>query len=905
MRTKDGRLIWALLNTMFDRIDGKITKATVIAHDITERKRTEEALQTALQRLYALFAGMQSSLLLVGEGRIEMANQAFCDYFGLQESPGDLVGLTPRQLIDKIKNAYLQPDEQVRRIWEIARGGQPVIGEEISMRDGRTCLRDFIPIYVDGKSYGLLWQHIDMTERKEKEERIAKLTRLYAALSRVNEAIVRVRDESSLYDEVCQILSEEGNFPLVWIGRAEQKQIVPAAWYGAASGYLKEIKVETEGHFGQGPTGTSIRENRAVINDDFATSPALSPWRETATRFGFRSSAAFPLARGGEAIASLTLYSSVPGAFDAEQVRLLESLSADISYALDALSQDRLRRVADEAVRKSEERFRLLSSTAGRLLRADEPQAIVEDLCRDVMAYLDCQAFFNFLVDEKAGRLRLNACVGISEEEARAIEWLDYGVAVCGCVAQARQRIIAEDILHTPDVRTDLVKSYGIQAYCCHPLMAQDHLIGTLSFGTKTRTHFNPEEVELMRTVTDQVAVAMERKRAEDALRRLNEELEQRVSERTAELWAASLYSRSLIEASLDPLVTISPEGKVTDVNEATERVTGRNRSELIGTEFSDYFTEPDAAQAGYRKVLTEGQVRDYPLTIRDASGNTADVLYNATVYRNAQGEVQGVFAAARDVTETKRFEAELVRHREHLEDMVKERTAELEAANRELESFSYSVSHDLRAPLRAIDGYARMILKKDGDKFDEETMRKFNVIRSSSQMMGQLIDDILTLSRVVKKHLSTSQLEMDAVIREVWKELETINPERNMKLTVQDVPAAYGDRTLIKQVYVNLLSNAVKFTKDRDPALIETGGYVEENENVYYIKDNGVGFEMEYYDKLFGIFQRLHKAEEFDGTGVGLAIVQRIVQRHGGRAWAEGKVNEGATFYFTLPQKR
>jgi two-component system sensor kinase len=241
---------------------------------------------------------------------------------------------------------------------------------------------------------------------------------------------------------------------------------------------------------------------------------------------------------------------------------------------------------------------------------------------------------------------------------------------------------------------------------------------------------------------------------------------------------------------------------------------------------------------------------------------------------------------------------------RKRAEDALKERTTELEAANKELESFSYSVSHDLRAPLRAIDGYARMILKKEGDKFDEETMRKFNVIRSNAQMMGQLIDDILTLSRVVKKHLSTSQLEMDAVIREVWKELETINPERNMKLTVQDVPVSYGDRTLIKQVYANLLSNAVKFTKYRDPALIETGGYAEGNENVYYVRDNGVGFEMEYYDKLFGIFQRLHKPDEFEGTGVGLATVERIVQRHGGRVWAEGKVNEGATFYFTLPQK-
>jgi len=299
-------------------------------------------------------------------------------------------------------------------------------------------------------------------------------------------------------------------------------------------------------------------------------------------------------------------------------------------------------------------------------------------------------------------------------------------------------------------------------------------------------------------------------------------------------------------------------------------------------------------------KVLETGKPHHWEVTTPD--GSVIDA-YDFP-FTDADGTPM-ILEMDMDITEQRKTEAELARHREHLEDLVKQRTAELEATNKELESFSYSVSHDLRAPLRAIDGYARMLLKKHGDEFDQDSLRKFNVIRSSSQMMGQLIDDILTLSRVVKKHLSTSRIEMDAVVREVWKEVETIDPERNMKLTVRDLPAAYGDRTLIKQVYANLLGNAVKFTKYRDPALIETGGYVEGNENVYYIKDNGVGFEMEYYDKLFGIFQRLHKAEEFEGTGVGLATVERIVHRHGGRAWAEGKVNEGATFYFTLPRRR
>ncbi|MGZ6225830.1 MAG: PAS domain S-box protein [Syntrophales bacterium] len=372
-------------------------------YDLTELRKAEEALKTALQRLNALVAGMQSSLLLVGEGRIEMANQAFCDYFGLEDTPGDLVGLTPRQMIDKIKNAYLHPEEQVKRIWEIARGGQPVIGEEMSMRDGRTSLRDFIPIYADGKSYGLLWHHIDITERKQAEE-------------------------------------------------------------------------------------------------------------------------------------------------------------------------------------------------------------------------------------------------------------------------------------------------------------------------------------------------------------------------------------------------------------------------------------------------------------------------------------------------------------------VLRERTQKLEEANKELESFAYSVSHDLRAPLRAIDGYARMILKKEGGRFDEDTTRKFNDIRSNAQMMGKLIDDILTLSRLGRAKMSMVDLEMEGIINDIWKEQQTINPERNMGLTVEAMPYGYGDRTLIKQVYANLIGNAVKFTKYKNPAQIKAGGYTKGNENIYYVKDNGVGFDMAYYDKLFGIFQRLHNNPDFEGTGVGLATIQRAVHRHGGRVWAEGKVNEGATFYFSLP---
>ena len=245
------------------------------------------------------------------------------------------------------------------------------------------------------------------------------------------------------------------------------------------------------------------------------------------------------------------------------------------------------------------------------------------------------------------------------------------------------------------------------------------------------------------------------------------------------------------------------------------------------------------------------------------------------------------------DITESKHAELEMREGRRQLEYAIKE-----------LESFSYSVAHDLRAPLRAIDGYARLILKRQGDKFDQDTLDKFNVIRSSTRLMGQLIDDLLTFSRLGRKHISPMPLDMDILMKDAWKEVQVSDPERDIKLEVGSMPPGYGDMALIKQVLINLLSNAVKFTKYKDAANIEVGGYANGNEHVYYIRDNGVGFDMAYYDKLFGVFQRLHSTEQFEGTGVGLATVERLIQRHGGRVWAEGKVDEGACFYFALNMK-
>lgn len=239
----------------------------------------------------------------------------------------------------------------------------------------------------------------------------------------------------------------------------------------------------------------------------------------------------------------------------------------------------------------------------------------------------------------------------------------------------------------------------------------------------------------------------------------------------------------------------------------------------------------------------------------------------------------------------------ELNRHQEELQAV----NAKLEAANQELESFSYSVSHDLRAPLRAVDGYSRVLEEEHGQSFDGEGRRLLGVIRESSAKMNTLIDDLLEFSRLGRKPITATKVDMRALVKEVLEGLRATVGDVN-PCSVEPLPGAWCDAGLLRQVWVNLISNAFKFTGKREQPKITVTGYADGVENIYSVSDNGAGFDMRYYDKLFGVFQRLHRTEEFPGTGVGLAIVQRVVVRHGGRAWAEGSVDRGATFYFTLP---
>ena len=360
-------------------------------------------------------------------------------------------------------------------------------------------------------------------------------------------------------------------------------------------------------------------------------------------------------------------------------------------------------------------------------------------------------------------------------------------------------------------------------------------------------------------------------------------------------------YNRSLIEASLDPLVTIAPDGKITDVNNATEKVTGLSRQQLIGTDFSDYFTDPGKARAGYEQVFREGLVQDYELEIRHRDGHVKVVLYNASVYRDEAGRVIGVFAAARDISERKRAEEEIRKLNEELDERVRRHTAELEATNKDLQAFTYSVSHDLRGPLRHIDGFSKLLFEEYSVNLPEEARRYLNRIRDGTRRMGMMLDDLLNLARVGRKDLNMQLTGLSSLLEEAMRDLQPEMAGREIEWRIGNLPFVECDPALVKQVFANLLSNALKFTRPRERAVIEVGETTQDGRAVIFVRDNGVGFSMKYVDKLFGVFQRLHRLEDFEGTGIGLATVQRIVHKHGGRVWAEGKLNKGATFYFTL----
>jgi PAS domain S-box-containing protein len=358
----------------------------------------------------------------------------------------------------------------------------------------------------------------------------------------------------------------------------------------------------------------------------------------------------------------------------------------------------------------------------------------------------------------------------------------------------------------------------------------------------------------------------------------------------------------SILEQAPYGILLIDKKGHGLYANRAFTDVTGYTLDD-IPTE-SDWFRSVypgEAHQGGVVRGKKKGlpareRTRSLRIVCKDQS--IKDVEFKSVVLDDGRAVTM-----LSDVTARKRAEEEVRRLNQELEERVAERTTQFEAANKELEAFSYSVSHDLMVPLLAIEGFARLLGKQETYRLQGKGAGFVEIILENSKRMQQLIRGLLAFSRLAHESIELTAINVSEIADTVFQEMSQTAQGRVPQFSCRSLPAGLGDRVMIRQVIVNLLSNAIKFTRPRETPSIEIGGWSEERHNVYYVKDNGVGFDMQHADRLFKVFERLHSGEEFAGTGVGLSIVERVIARHGGRVWAEGKVDEGATFYFTLPR--
>ena len=528
-----------------------------------------------------------------------------------------------------------------------------------------------------------------------------------------------------------------------------------------------------------------------------------------------------------------------------------------------------------------------------------------------------------------AGRRRVHVGPGVR-----------YSIAMMGDLEALRRGETQLVDVHTlpPGPETAALLASDVQLYMVVPMIAGGELLGALSFGGSERS-FPQEQLNIVREVAAQLAIAIAQARLLASVRGHAAELESKVRDRTAELDMVhrTTLAISTADSSADAFaILLRQVCEYTDWSFAQTWLPhgGTPRLKLAAAWYCSVPALEEFRRANERlEFAPEGGALQEVLKTRQPSwvwdlqpalGAVRRPLMIAAGLRSwigfpvlADGEVIAVIEffdaglRSRDesvlrlistlatqlgpVLERKRAAEQI----DALNANLQRYTVELEATNRELESFSYSVSHDLRAPLRAVDGYARMLEEDYNDRLDAEGRRLLGVVREASTRMGRLIDDLLAFSRLGRQELTTRRVDMAALVAEVIAEAKG---DAKAALEVGALPFAQADRAMMKQVWLNLVGNALKYSGKRDAPVVQIGAKAAGGELVYWVRDNGAGFDMRYAQKLFGVFQRLHRADEFPGTGVGLATVQRVIVRHGGRVWAEGKPGEGACFYFSLP---
>jgi PAS domain S-box-containing protein len=439
-----------------------------------------------------------------------------------------------------------------------------------------------------------------------------------------------------------------------------------------------------------------------------------------------------------------------------------------------------------------------------------------------------------------------------------------------------------------------LLERFPIHSILVAPLRAQGKALGVLSISrNQPGRSYTAEDQSFLQDLADRAALAIANARLYAATQQLNAELEQRVVERTAALSQANSLLQMLLDQMPDHIYFKDAQSRFIRNSKSQAKALGlSNPAEAVGKSDFDFFPHAQLSYEKEQEIMQSGKpVVDEEEQVAWPDGRETWVSTTKMPLLDQAGQIIGTFGISRDITERKRAEASLQKAK-----------LELEAANRELEAFSYSVSHDLRAPLRSVDGFSQALLEDYGDLLPPEGRNFLERVRSSAQRMAALIDDLLNLSRVTRVPIKLVPVDLTRIAENIVAELRRTHPEHNVKFNIARNLNVRGDPHLLQVVLENFLNNAWKFTSKQEQAEIEFRSKHENDETVYFVRDNGAGFDMAYASKLFGAFQRLHTMTEFPGTGIGLATVQRIIHRHGGRVWAEGAVDKGATFFFTLP---
>ncbi|HNW71217.1 MAG TPA: PocR ligand-binding domain-containing protein [Bacteroidales bacterium] len=565
------------------------------------------------------------------------------------------------------------------------------------------------------------------------------------------------------------------------------------------------------------------------------------------------------------------------------------------------------------SLQKNNIRLDILSYTASQLLSSTNPRLVVNELCTRVMKFLDCQVFFNYMVDEKAGKLYLNACEGIPDETKRTIEWLEYGIAVCGRVANSGKRIIAENIQESNDPITELVKSFGVKAYCCHPILSKGNVIGTLSFGTSNRCGFTEEDIAMMSAVTDQVSIALTRVRNEAVIRESEENYHKLFEFSAIPIWKEDFSEikkffdqlkhsgvndfRKYFEEHRDDVIFLSSLVKVVDINHKSVEFYGAANKEAVNKNMLAYFNE-DSFDVFREELiaLASGEKQfECEMPMKTLSGDVKLLNLHLSVVNGFEDTLSNVLVSFIDITERKRIENEL-----------KEKNDALKESNATKDKFFKIIAHDMKNPFISILG-ASELLSENVNNYDLPKIAEFARIMNDSAKGGY--DMLINLLSWAKSQAGSMifQPEKINLIELIDRNLSNLNEfanNKNIRL-IYDIAGGFevlADKNMLITILRNLITNALKYTPKDGEVIVSAK--VAAGETVILIKDTGVGIKENDFDKLFrsDIKFSLPGTDHEGGTGLGLILCKELVEKHSGEIWVESEVGKGSVFYFTIP---